>query len=87
MACYEFRIKVVRVIAYKLASHQNDYLCKNNIRKEHIMAKKEEKTKQKNEKKINPGWIYSLKTQGKIRLAPGFSFDSDSKLKLYETDA
>lgn len=38
-------------------------------------------------KRVNPGWLYSLKTQGKIRLAPGFSFDSDSKVKLYEADA
>ncbi len=38
-------------------------------------------------KRINPGWLYSLTTQGKIKFATGFSFDSDSKVKLYYIDA
>lgn len=43
--------------------------------------------KKENPKRINPGWLYSLRTQGKIKFAPGFSFDSDSKVKLYDVDA
>lgn len=30
---------------------------------------------------------YMEKSQGKIWFAPGFSFDSDSKIKLYEINA
>lgn len=30
---------------------------------------------------------FAKKSQGKIWFAPGFSFDSDSKVKLYEVNA
>lgn len=30
---------------------------------------------------------FARKSQGKIWFAPGFSFDSDSKVKLYEANA
>lgn len=51
------------------------------------MGKTVTKKSGKTAKRLNPGWVYSLKTQGKIKLAPGFSFDSDSKVKLYEANA
>lgn len=50
------------------------------------MERKETTKENETRTRVNPGWLYSLKTQGKIRLAPGFSFDSDSKVKLYEVD-
>lgn len=51
------------------------------------MGKTTEKKGGKEAKRLNPGWVYSLKTQGKIKLVPGFSFDSDAKVKLYEVNA
>lgn len=60
---------------------------KIGLETQRIFDKWEKMPDEEKKERIRKANEFAKKSQGKIWFAPGFSFDSDSKVKLYEINA